>query len=80
MCLPACYFLLRHISFQMQGLPNTARFVFSPTTEVDERLSSETAELKLDISNLNKKLNYLETTYRNSQAHIDRILHSGGRP
>lgn len=58
----------------------TSRFVFSPTAEVEKRLSSETAELKLDISNLNKKLNYLETTYRNSQGHIDRILHSGGRP
>lgn len=65
---------------QIEGLPSTSRFVFSPTAEVEKRLLSETAELKLDISNLNKKLNYLETTYRNSQGHIDRILHSGGRP
>lgn len=65
---------------KIEGLPSTYRFVFSPTAEVEKRLLSETAELKSDISNLNKKLNYLETTYRNSQGHIDRILHSGGRP
>ena len=43
------------------------------------RLESETAELKSDISNLNKKLNYLETTHKNSREHIDRIFKSGGR-
>lgn len=82
-----CDFLLLLLtSFRAMLSPNwgltraPSRFVFSPTAEVEKRLLSETAELKLDISNLNKKLNYLETTYRNSQGHIDRILHSGGRP
>jgi len=42
-------------------------------------LTSETAELKSDIANLNKKLNYLETTYKNSQEHMNRIFSSGGR-
>lgn len=85
MCeLPAlllCTSFSRKCFSQIEGLPSTpSRFVFSPTADVEKRLLSETAELKLDISNLNKKLNYLETTYRNSQGHIDRILHSGGRP
>ena len=55
------------------------RFVFSPTVDVEKRLSSETAELKSDISNLSKKLHYLETTHKNSREHIDQIFRSGGR-
>lgn len=47
--------------------------------DVEKRLSSETAELKSDISNLNKKLHYLETTHKNSKDHIEQIFQSGGR-
>ncbi|KAL8795229.1 MAG: hypothetical protein Q9195_002240 [Heterodermia aff. obscurata] len=54
-------------------------FVFSPTSRVEKRLSSEATELESDISNLNKKLHYLETTYKNSQEHMDRIFQSGGK-
>jgi prefoldin subunit 1 len=52
------------------------RFVFSPIAEVDERLSSETSELKSDVENLGKKLQYLETTHKNSREHIDQIFKS----
>ena len=55
------------------------RFVYSPTNDVENRLSSQTAELKSDITNLNKKLHYLETTHKNSREHIDQIFRSGGR-
>ena len=55
------------------------RFVFSPKGDVEKRLSSETGELKSDISNLTKKLHYLETTQKNSREHIDKIMQSGGR-
>ena len=55
------------------------RFVLSPSSEMEKRLASDTAVLKSDISNLNKKLHYLETTYKNSREHIDQILKSGGR-
>ena len=58
------------------GLP---RFVYSPMADVEKRLSSEVAELKSDISNLNKKLHYLETTQKNSNEHIEKIMKSGGR-
>ncbi|APA14906.1 hypothetical protein sscle_13g096760 [Sclerotinia sclerotiorum 1980 UF-70] len=54
-------------------------FVFSPTANVDKRLKSETKELKSDIDNLGKKLQYLETTYEKSTENIARILQSGGR-
>ena len=53
--------------------------MFSPTVEVDKRLSSETAELKTEISGLNKKLHYLETTHKNSREHIDQIFRAGGK-
>ena len=53
--------------------------MFSPISDMEKRLGSETAGLKSDISNLNKKLNYLETTHKNSREHIDRIFRSGGR-
>ena len=60
-------------------IPFSFRFVFSPTSDVEKRLSSETAELKSDISNLNKKLHSLELTYKNSREHIEKLMQSGGR-
>jgi len=54
-------------------------FVFSPTAEVDKRLTTETAKLNSDVENLGKKLHYLETTHKNSREHIDQIFKSGGR-
>ncbi|KAL8831751.1 MAG: hypothetical protein Q9191_000679 [Dirinaria sp. TL-2023a] len=54
-------------------------FVLSPTAEVEKRLSSESAELKSDISSLNKKLHYLETTYKNSQEQMAKIFKSGAK-
>ena len=53
--------------------------MFSPLADVEKKLSSETAELNSDISNLNKKLHYLETTHKNSRDHIEKIIQSGGR-
>ena len=55
------------------------RFVYSQTPKIEKRLASETAEIKSDVSNLNKKLHYLETTYEKSREHIDKIFRSGGR-
>lgn len=54
-------------------------FVASPTADVKTRLSKETEEIKSDVGNLEKKLNYLETTYKNSQQHIEQLFKSGGR-
>ncbi|KAI9819945.1 MAG: hypothetical protein M1827_006515 [Pycnora praestabilis] len=50
-----------------------------PLEDVGKRLSSETAESKTDITNLDKKLHYLETTHKNSRDHIDQIFRSGGK-
>lgn len=50
-----------------------------PTSDVEKRLLSETAELKSNISNLNKKLHSLELTHKNSREHIKKMIQSGGR-
>lgn len=55
------------------------RFVATPISSVNKRLESETKELKTDITDLEKKLHYLETTHKNSVDNIDQILKSGGR-
>jgi len=43
------------------------RFVLAPTGEVLARLDKEAQDLKADQSNLDKKLHYLETTYKQQQ-------------
>lgn len=48
-------------------------------SSVERRLSSETTELKGDISNLEKKLHYYETTYKNSRENMEQILRAGGQ-
>lgn len=55
------------------------RFVATPIPVIDKRLSTERDELKSDISNLEKKLHYLETTHKNSREHIEQIFRSGSR-
>ncbi|PBP20670.1 prefoldin subunit 1 [Diplocarpon rosae] len=54
-------------------------FVFSPTADVNKRLKTESNGLSADVENLGKRLQYLETTFKNSQAHMDQIFKSGGR-
>lgn len=53
--------------------------MYTPVNNVQTRLASETAEIKSEISSLNKKLHYLETTHKNSREHIDQIFKSGAR-
>jgi len=43
-----------------------------------DRLTAEGVELKSDVSNLEKKLHYLETTYKNSKDNLEQILNSAG--
>lgn len=46
---------------------------------VDKRLGSEGADLKKEITNLQKKLDYFETTHKNSRQNLEQILKTGGR-
>lgn len=71
---------IRRIGISNQAIPpGPCRFISTPIKTVDKRLNSETAELKSDITALEKKLHYLETTHKNSRDHIDQIFRSGGR-
>jgi len=54
-------------------------FVASPIADVERRLSTQVGELKLDITNLEKKLHYLETTHKNSRDHMEQIFRTGAR-
>jgi prefoldin subunit 1 len=51
----------------------------TPVLVIDKRLSREADELKSDITNLEKKLHYLETTHKNSRENIEQILRAGLR-
>jgi len=55
------------------------RFVMGSTKDTKDKLSSQSKEIKSDISDLEKKLHYLETTSKNSRGHIEQLLRSGGR-
>ncbi|KAI9677095.1 MAG: hypothetical protein M1817_006934 [Caeruleum heppii] len=76
--------LLQLTSNEVSSLPSDTKvyegvgkmFVFSPTDAVERRLSSQVGELKSDMSNLEKKLHYLQTTHKNSRQHIDQIFSS----
>ncbi|KZF26296.1 Prefoldin [Xylona heveae TC161] len=54
-------------------------FVLTPLENVKDRLAAEKEELKSDINNLEKKLQYLETTHKNSRDHIEHMLKATGR-
>lgn len=53
------------------------RFVGVPRTAVDKRISTESGDLKKEIENLEKRMHYLEMTYKNSQENLEAIMKSG---
>ncbi|OJJ49359.1 hypothetical protein ASPZODRAFT_60427 [Penicilliopsis zonata CBS 506.65] len=53
-------------------------FIGVPINAVEKRLSTETTELQTEMSGLDKKLHYYETTYKNSRENMEQILKSGG--
>ncbi|KIW63834.1 hypothetical protein PV04_08806 [Phialophora macrospora] len=54
-------------------------FVAVPMTTLNQRLASESAALQKDIADLDKRLHYQETTFKNSRQHIEKILQTGVR-
>jgi prefoldin subunit 1 len=50
-----------------------------PVLEINKKLASESGSLKKDIAELEKRLHYQETTFKNSREHIDKILQTGAR-
>ncbi|KAF1944512.1 Prefoldin [Clathrospora elynae] len=49
-------------------------FVCTPIPEVQERLQGEGEALKKEMSNLDKKEDYLEKTYTNSKNSLEHVL------
>jgi prefoldin subunit 1 len=49
-------------------------FVCTPIPDVQKRLSAEEAALKAEMSNLDKKEDYLEKTYTNSKNSLEQVL------
>ncbi|KAL3480605.1 Prefoldin [Aspergillus californicus] len=52
-------------------------FVAVPRQAVDKRISIESKEAKTDIENLEKRMHYLEMTFKNSRENLEQILKSG---
>ena len=59
--------------------PCGTRFVNVPIDAVNKRLVRESSEATSEIVNLEKKLQYHETTHKNSRENLEQILKSGGR-
>lgn len=54
------------------------RFVCTPIPDVQKRLETEEKALKSEQTNLNKKEDYLEMTYKNSKNAIEEALKRQG--
>lgn len=68
------------ISFTAANIVSSPiRFVNVPTDTVSKRLTRESGEAATEISSLEKKLHYHETTHKNSRENLEQILKSGGR-
>jgi hypothetical protein len=50
------------------------RFVCTPIPDVQKRLKEESEALTKEMSNLDKKEDYLEKTYTNSKNSIEQVL------
>lgn len=50
----------------------------APPQEVMDRLAAETQAHAKEKENLDKKMHYLETTYKNSRENFEQILKNAG--
>ncbi|THX20263.1 hypothetical protein D6D17_00772 [Aureobasidium pullulans] len=79
--------MLQLTAAELDGLPSDANvyegvgkmFVASPKTDVKVRLTKDQDAIRKDMEGLDKKMHYLETTYKNSKDHLDAIFKNGGR-
>ncbi|KAF2869823.1 Prefoldin [Massariosphaeria phaeospora] len=78
--------ILRLTANEVEMLPKDIRvyegvgkmFVCTPIPDVQKRLSSEADEIKAEMTNLDKKEDYLEKTYQNSKSAIEQVLGRAG--
>ncbi|KAJ4296519.1 hypothetical protein N0V90_006564 [Kalmusia sp. IMI 367209] len=77
--------MLQLTTSEMESLPKETKvyegvgkmFVCTPIPDVQKRILDESDKLKTELSNLNKKEDYLEKTYENSKNSLEQVL--GGR-
>ena len=62
-----------HFDFE-HSIANCCRFVCTPIPDVQKRLETEEKAMKAEMTNLNKKEDYLEMTYKNSKNAIEEAL------
>jgi prefoldin subunit 1 len=55
-------------------LMTVIRFVCTPIPDVQKRLQTESEALTKELSNLDKKEDYLEKTYTNSKNSLEQLL------
>ncbi|KAK3311190.1 Prefoldin [Chaetomium strumarium] len=55
-------------------------FVAVPVPALQEKLGGQMKDIETEVDALGKRLHYLETTAKNSQEHIEKILKGGGQP
>ena len=53
------------------------RFVGLPAPELQNKLGASVKDIETEVEGLNKRLHYLETTAKNSQEHIEKMLKGG---
>jgi prefoldin subunit 1 len=56
------------------GINLCDRFVYTPIPDVQKRLKAESEALTKEMSNLDKKEDYLEKTYTNSKNSLEQVL------
>ncbi|KAL2132570.1 hypothetical protein VTI74DRAFT_3625 [Chaetomium olivicolor] len=54
-------------------------FVSVPVPALQDKLSSQIKEIEGEVDGMGKRLHYLETTAKNSQEHIEKMLKGGGQ-
>ncbi|KAK4211407.1 putative prefoldin subunit 1 [Rhypophila decipiens] len=54
-------------------------FVSLPAPTMQDKLGGQMKEMETEIEALGKRLHYLETTAKNSQEHIEKMLKGGGQ-
>ncbi|OQE24507.1 hypothetical protein PENSTE_c007G02186 [Penicillium steckii] len=79
--------MLQLTSKELSELPSETKvyegvgkmFVNVPIDSVNKRLTRESSEASTEITNLEKKLEYHETTHRTSRDNLEQILKSGSK-
>nr|BBE38610.1 prefoldin subunit 1 [Thermochaetoides thermophila] len=54
-------------------------FVAVPVPAMQDKLGEQIKTLEGEVETMNKRLHYLETTAKNSQEHIEKIIKGGGQ-